>query len=88
MKIVWLFYPNPSNGEFAVKVNSSETIEGAAVVIYDLSGKKLMKQTVNGTMKGTNVVYFNDGNLASGTYLVVLESESKSSYKPVKFIIE
>lgn len=82
-----VIFPNPSNGEFAVEINSSEMLEGAAVSVYDLSGKQLLRQDLNGKLKGTNTIYFTDNNLAPGTYLVVVESETKNSFIPVKLVI-
>lgn len=82
-----LVFPNPSSGEFAVEVNSNEVLEGAAVVVYDISGKQLLKQDLNSKLKGINMVYFTDNNLAPGTYLVVVESETKNNFTPVKLVI-
>lgn len=83
-----IIFPNPSAGEFAVEINSPDMLEGAAVAVYDLSGKQLVRQDLNNKMKGTNTVYFKDSNLAAGTYIVVVESETKNSFKPVKLVIQ
>lgn len=83
-----LVFPNPTSGEFAVEINSSEMLEGGSVVVYDISGKQLLRQDINGKLKGTNMVYFTDNNLAAGTYLVVVESETRNSFVPVKLVIQ
>lgn len=82
-----LVFPNPSSGEFAVEINSNEVLEDAAVVVYDLSGKQLMRQVINSNLKGTNMVYFSENKLAPGTYLVVIESEARNNFTPVKLVI-
>lgn len=82
-----LVFPNPSSGEFAVEINSNDVLEDGAVVVYDISGKQLLRQDVNSKLKGTNIVYFADNNLAPGTYLVVVESETKNKFTPVKLVI-
>lgn len=83
-----IVFPNPSTGEFSVEINSSETLEESSVVVYDLSGKQLLRQQVNVKLKGTNMVYFADSNLAKGTYLVAVESKTKNNFIPVKLIIQ
>lgn len=83
-----IVYPNPSNGEFAVKVNSSDDLEGAAIAVYDMSGKRLIRQNLNDKAKGTNMLYFSNTQLAPGTYLLVVESEMKNTFKPVKLVIQ
>lgn len=82
-----LVFPNPSSGEFAVEINSNEVLEEAAVVVYNISGKQLLRQDMSSKLKGTNMVYFTDNNLAAGTYLVVIESETKNNFTPVKLVI-
>jgi len=82
-----IVFPNPSAGEFTVEVNSTGILEDGFIGVYDLSGKQLLRQEIN-TKKGTNVVYFTENNLASGTYLVVVESETKNAFKPVKLVIQ
>jgi hypothetical protein len=83
-----LVFPNPSNGEFGVEIHSSEVLENASVVVYDNTGKQLLRSELNNTLKGTNMVYFSDSKLAAGSYLVVLESETKHTLKPVKLVIQ
>lgn len=81
-------FPNPSTGEFAVEINSSKILEGASVAVYDLTGKQIVKKELDGKLKGTNVVYFTDNNLSSGTYLVVIDSgEAENNFKPEKLVI-
>ncbi len=80
-------FPNPSSGNFAVEISSDSVLEGVAVVVYDLSGKQLLRREVGEQLKGTNLVYFSDEELAKGTYLVRIETEAKNNFAPVKLII-
>lgn len=82
-----MVFPNPSSGAFTVIMNAPELLEDAAIVIYDLSGKQLLKRPVSDQLSGTHIVYFEEDQLASGTYLLVLKSKSGNNFSPVKLII-
>lgn len=81
-------FPNPSSGEFTIEINSSEIIDNVAVVVYDLNGKQLLKRLVSDQLSGTNRIYFTADQLASGTYLLILESSNtNTNFSPVRLII-
>ena len=56
-------FPNPSNGAFKVYVNKE--LGAKEVVVYNLLGAQLGSYAVNG-----EITDINNGNLASGSYLV------------------
>jgi len=68
-------YPNPSDGRFTVVmesvINTTSTIE-----ILDLSGRLVFRKDISG-----QDVYVHDESLSSGTYLIVLHSDSYSYRK-------
>jgi hypothetical protein len=70
-----LVFPNPNAGTFTVDLRKAGTIKRAA--LYDLHGKRINDQAVN----GKNVLQFE--NLDNGIYLLVLEDEagSRHTYK-------
>lgn len=80
-----IVYPNPTQGNFTLEISSETAFEGTAVV-YDLNGKTLVQHEFNAT-KGISLVYFDDNNLAKGTYIVKIEGESKGKFQPVKLVV-
>jgi len=60
------FYPNPTNDKFIVEFNSVATIK-----LYDMFGKEVLIQTVNGKTE------INISHLPKGVYNVQILSESK-----------
>lgn len=70
-----IIYPNPNNGAFTVDLRKAGALTRA--VMYDLHGKRISDQAVN----GKNVLQFE--NLDNGIYLLVLEDAagSRHTYK-------
>jgi hypothetical protein len=62
--------PNPFGETTTIECNVSEIKSAAFIIIYDLSGKELMKFKVNGT--GNNKVNVSGRQLAQGMYLYSL----------------
>lgn len=81
-------FPNPSLGEFAVQVNSNKLLENASVVVYDISGKRILSKELNSIVGGSNTIYFNNSELVQGTYFVVVENDEEISFVPVKLLIQ
>lgn len=74
-------YPNPTDGK--VSLSFDETLQGKAIVeVYNLLGERMMVKNVNQLTKGST---FNlDLNrLASGLYIVILNTEKGSYGKKV-----
>jgi bacillolysin len=70
-------YPNPTTGIVNI---SGVAIEGASVSIVDISGRIVTKNAA--TVKG-NTVQVNIKNLASGSYFMVIENDSKKSVRQI-----
>ena len=76
-------YPNPSNGEFTLKFNTSD--ENVNLDIFDLAGRVIHTKTYN------NVSGFFDenisfSNMATGIYLIRVVNGSK--FTTQKIVIE
>lgn len=77
-------YPNPTDEELNVKfvLNSAEKI---LIKIYDLTGKELSSNNINGAV-GTNIVMLDTKKLSSGSYFVDIETNGFKEIR--KFIIK
>lgn len=82
-----IVYPNPNKGTFTVAVNTSEAMGDAAILVQDVTGKTVASQTVH-VFSGTNTVYFENANLIRGTYIVSILGKEKSTFTPVKLVIQ
>lgn len=80
-----IVFPNPSNGNFTVEINSNETIDSATVQLMDYMGRILSNKTVDITT-GVNQVYFDNVDLKRGTYIVRLLGGEKE-FTPVKAVV-
>ncbi len=80
-----LAYPNPSNGQFTVKI---ENAEGGtyALEITDIQGKAIEKQTID-LETGTTVVKMSPVGLQPGVYLLQFLQDGKSIQQQ-KIVIE
>ena len=73
-------YPNPSNGEFVLELTASaKELKGNTVLIYNIMGEKVFEQQLLTNSKQTIDV----SNLANGTYLINVSSESGSFHKKI-----
>jgi len=71
-------YPNPSNGNFTVRINTSNLTDNAIVTVYDLFGKIVLSSTM-GNNGGFMQQTFSNKNLAAGMYVVHCSVGNKSS---------
>ena len=69
-------YPNPSNGEFTILVENTNTFE---VTIYDLSGRIAMPSIVS----NSNTIQLDLTENAAGTYFVELVTEEGRSIERI-----
>lgn len=67
-------YPNPSNGEFNLRVERTDVL---LVRVMDVSGKVIM----NKQFAGSNLYNLDLQNSPSGVYILELESESGRTFK-------
>ena len=77
-------YPNPSNGQFTVELQTENTMS-AEFIIYDLSGRIISTQTKN-LISGSNTIAIDLGNIADGTY--VLQMKNGASQHISTFIVK
>ncbi|HTA60924.1 MAG TPA: T9SS type A sorting domain-containing protein [Bacteroidia bacterium] len=72
-----VIYPNPAQNNFTIETSSAEK---QIVLVYDVNGKQVLAQTINGT---TNV----DGsNLAAGVYNLSLLSNTALTNKKLLIV--
>lgn len=67
-------YPNPSNGEFNLRVANTDVLQARVV---DVSGKVILSQQ----FAGSNLYSLDLNNVKSGIYILELESETGKTYK-------
>ncbi|WP_291724376.1 FG-GAP-like repeat-containing protein [Bernardetia sp.] len=66
-KAGFAFFPNPNNGEFSLKLQDGST--SASVSVVSLSGQQVYTTTLSNTQTSINL-----GNVASGMYIVRVET--------------
>lgn len=76
-------YPNPSTGEFTVEIDWNESAVNTKLQIIDLTGKVVHVQGIN-LKEGVKQIHFNQMNLQSGVYFVVLQ---QTQLKPLSLVI-
>lgn len=78
-KIETNLYPNPTNNNFTIQLD--KTIIGV-VELYDLSGRQLFSELIDGIQKNVEV-----NHLAEGNYICVVRSENGSILSQDKVLI-
>ena len=68
-------YPNPSNGQFSVEVETENNLT-ADVVVYDLTGRVVLSQQ-NTLHSGLNTITMNVNGVAPGTYVLQMKNGDK-----------
>ena len=81
---VFSIFPNPNNGEFTIKLNSS-TDEDVSVEIYDIRGRSVYSKSFANTSSDFNQT-INLNAIESGMYLVKVNDGDKEAIK--KILIE
>lgn len=79
-------FPNPSNGNFTVEINSTSTILQSELQIIDLTGKIVALRQLK-ISEGMNQVYFDQNQLETGMYILRLV-ENSDKFKPVRVLIK
>lgn len=79
--------PNPSTGDFVVTIYNKEKDVDVTVNIMDLQGKIVSSKVVS-MMEGSTSVYYNEHQLAKGTYMLVVNDNNKNLFKPFKLVIQ
>lgn len=70
-----IMYPNPTNGDFKIKIKSNAT-EESLVEVYDLIGKKIISEKIS-LHDGINNLRFANYNLRTGIYLLKIKLKGK-----------
>ena len=68
-------YPNPSNGQFSVEIETENNLT-AEVLVYDLTGRIVMSQQ-NVLHSGVNTISMNMEGVAPGTYVLQMKNGDK-----------
>jgi len=79
-------YPNPTQSNFTVLIKTNKIIDNGHILIYDLSGKEVIRESIN-ILTGTNTFNFESNGLASGSYIIRVITESHN-FIPVKLVIQ
>jgi methionine-rich copper-binding protein CopC len=79
-----VLYPNPTEGELNLKFNLSAA-QWTKVQITDVSGKLIETHRING-QEGDNLVVMNTSHLASGSYLISMDTPKGP--KTLPFIVK
>jgi hypothetical protein len=77
-------YPNPNNGQFELKVETTGNTE-YILEIFDATGRSIMKVNIN-SFSGNFTKQINLTNFHSGTYLLMLRSDSSIVSKKVLIV--
>lgn len=81
LKISLVVFPNPSNGNFSLSLNSERPIH-ADIFIQDLSGKTLVVRS-HFLTEGANQVNFEALDLAQGTYILSVVTSKTTDSLPI-----
>ncbi len=73
------FYPNPNNGEFNLRLQDGSA--SATVSVTSLSGQRVYTTTLNATQTSINL-----GNIASGMYIVRVETAQGTYQQKVSVV--
>ncbi len=65
-------YPNPANQSVTVQFVTEEAYNGMQIMVYDITGKVVITQTVKDNLETINI-----NNLTSGMYLVTMVADGK-----------
>jgi hypothetical protein len=65
-------YPNPANQSVTVQFVTEEAYSAMQMMVYDITGKVIITQTVKDNLETINI-----NNLTSGMYLVTMVADGK-----------
>ncbi|MBT0607376.1 T9SS type A sorting domain-containing protein [Aequorivita echinoideorum] len=69
-------YPNPSNGNFQIPINSKYGGEGT-LTLYDIAGKKLDSQAID-LLAGNGTYSYSSTSLKAGIYVLFIQTPEGS----------
>jgi hypothetical protein len=78
-------YPNPTDNDFSVLIETKEAIENAVIELVDLSGRTVQMKEMNITA-GNTVVKFETKSMNPGTYIVLIKGMN-DKFTPVRVVV-
>jgi hypothetical protein len=78
-------YPNPTKGDFSLRVFSDVKVENAQISICNANGQTIHQQLAN-LSNGANTLFFEKGELTTGIYFIRIDAED-IKLPPKKLII-
>jgi hypothetical protein len=78
-------YPNPTDADFTVLIQTTETFENATIELVDLSGRSVQVKQMNIT-PGSTMIKFETDNINPGTYIVRIKGEN-DKFTPIRVVI-
>jgi hypothetical protein len=78
-------YPNPTDSDFNVLIQTTERFENASLELVDLSGRVVHVKNMN-ILPGVTVVKFETTNFNPGTYIVRVKGEN-NKFMPIRLVV-
>ncbi len=78
-------YPNPTNGNFSVKVNLKEASK-LSFDLFDLNGKKIFYKKYDNPLNGTQIFNLKVNNIKKGIYILKINSDFGFISKKIEII--
>ena len=69
-------FPNPSNGEFTIKIDSAHARKNIKVEVFDVRGRRIYQQQLKETLQLNETINLN--NIQSGMYILYLSDASRT----------
>jgi hypothetical protein len=78
-------YPNPTNNDFTVLIQTTESFENATIELVDLSGRAVEVKEMN-ILPGSTQVRFETKGIMPGTYIVRIKGEN-DKFTPIRVVV-
>ncbi len=78
-------YPNPTDADFTVLIQTTETFENANIELVDLSGRSVQVKQMN-IAPGSTMIKFETDKINPGTYIVRIKGEN-DKFTPIRVVI-
>jgi hypothetical protein len=78
-------YPNPTNNDFTVLIQTTESFENATIELVDLSGRAVEVKEMN-ILPGSTQVRFETKGIMPGTYIMRIKGEN-DKFTPIRVVV-
>lgn len=78
-------YPNPTDNDFTVLIQTMETVENANIELVDLFGRIIDVKEIN-ILPGSTQIKFDTNTFKPGTYIVRVKGEN-DKFTPIRLVI-